>query len=52
MLQFIHGPFWKLIFGKTANELEKSQDLPNEYMIVENVPLLNRFISIPKSMAT
>lgn len=48
MLQFIHGPFWKLIFGKTANELEKSQDLPNEYMIVENVPLLNRFISIPK----
>ncbi|CAK9437639.1 uncharacterized protein LODBEIA_P20170 [Lodderomyces beijingensis] len=48
ILQFIHGPFWKTVFGKFANELEKSQDIPNEYMIVENVPVLNRFISIPK----
>ncbi|RCK65932.1 Transport protein particle subunit trs31 [Candida viswanathii] len=48
MLQFIHGPFWKLVFGKAANELEKSQDTANEYMIVENLPTLNKFISIPK----
>lgn len=48
ILQFIHGPFWKTVFGKVANELEKSQDIVNEYMIVDNVPMLNRFISIPK----
>jgi len=47
ILQFIHGPFWKTIFGKVANELEKSQNIANEYMIIENVPMLNRFISVP-----
>ncbi|RLV89758.1 Transport protein particle subunit trs31 [Spathaspora sp. JA1] len=48
ILHFIHGNFWKSIFGKFANELEKSQDVANEYMIIENIPLLNRFINIPK----
>ncbi|KAI5961936.1 TRS31 [Candida theae] len=47
ILQFIHGPFWKSVFGKVANELEKSQNIANEYMIIENVPMLNRFISVP-----
>lgn len=48
MLQFIHGPFWKAVFGKTANELEKSQDVNDEYMIIDNVPIVAKFISIPK----
>lgn len=48
ILQFIHGPLWKWVFGKTANELEKSQDVNNEYMITDNSPLMSRFISIPK----
>lgn len=48
ILQFIHGTFWKSVFGKTANELEKSQDVNDEYMIIDNVPLVAKFISIPK----
>lgn len=48
ILQFVHGPFWKAIFGKTANELEKSQDSHDEYMIIESVPTMAKFISIPK----
>lgn len=48
ILQFVHGPFWTAIFGKTANKLEKSQDVANEYMITDNVPLVSKFISIPK----
>lgn len=48
ILQFIHGSLWKSIFGKTANELEKSQDVNNEYMITDNLPLMSKFISIPK----
>lgn len=48
ILQFIHGPFWKCIFGKTANELERSQDEANEYMIIDSEPLVSKFVSIPK----
>ncbi|KAL7665248.1 Trafficking protein particle complex subunit [[Candida] zeylanoides] len=48
MLQFVHGPFWRALFGKVANELEKSQDVDNEYMISDNVPLLAKFISVPR----
>lgn len=48
ILQFIHGPFWRVIFGRTANDLEKSQNVDDEYMISDNSPLLSRFISIPK----
>lgn len=48
ILQFIHGPFWSAVFGKTANELEKSQEVYDEYMITDNVPLIAKFISIPK----
>jgi len=48
ILQFIHGQFWRCIFGKTANELEKSQDVENEYMIIDNEPQVSKFISVPK----
>lgn len=48
ILQFIHGPFWKAVFGKTANELEKSQDVNDEYMVIDNVPIVAKFISIPR----
>ncbi|OBA19458.1 TRAPP I complex [Metschnikowia bicuspidata var. bicuspidata NRRL YB-4993] len=48
ILQFIHGPFWKAVFGKPANELEKSQDVHDEYMIIDNMPPVSKFISIPK----
>lgn len=48
ILQFIHGPFWKSIFGKTSNDLEKSQDVNDEYMIIDNLPVVSKFISIPK----
>lgn len=46
-LQFIHGPLWRAAFGKMADALEKSQDVPGEYMIIDNVPLVLQFISIP-----
>lgn len=48
ILQFIHGPLWRAIFGRTANDLEKSQDVDDEYMIIDNTPLISKFISIPK----
>lgn len=48
ILQFIHSPMWKSMFGKVANELEKSQDVNNEYMIIDNVPMVSKFINVPK----
>lgn len=48
ILQFVHGPFWRAIFGETANELEKLQDKNDEYMITDNAPLVSRYVSIPK----
>lgn len=48
ILQFIHSSFWRGLFGKIANELEKSQDVNDEYMIIDNCPLISKFINVPK----
>lgn len=51
MLQFISGPFWQALFGKQADALEKSTEVANQYMIREEEPLTNHFISMPKEYA-
>ncbi|KAH3666437.1 hypothetical protein WICMUC_005705 [Wickerhamomyces mucosus] len=48
ILQFIHTQVWKSLFGKIADELEKSSDSDDEYMITDNLPLISQFISVPK----
>ncbi|KAL2313403.1 Transport protein particle subunit trs31 [Schizosaccharomyces pombe] len=51
ILQYIHSSVWKYLFGKHADSLEKSKEASDEYMIVDNNPLLNKFISVPKEMS-
>ena len=48
MLQFVSGPAWQSLFGKQADALEKSTEVANQYMIREDEPLTNHFISMPK----
>lgn len=48
MLQFVHNNVWKMIFNKQADGLQKSTDDPDEYRIIENTPLINKFITLPK----
>ena len=48
MLQFIHNQIWKMLFNKGADGLEKSVDEVDEYRIVENSPICNKFITLPK----
>lgn len=48
ILRFIHGPFWKYIFGQSADELEKSQEHSNEYMIIDKLPIVSKYVSVPK----
>jgi hypothetical protein len=50
MLQLIHGPMWKALFGRAADGLEKSTDRDDEYYIYEREPLTNRFASAPREM--
>lgn len=51
LLQFIHGTLWRSLFNRSADALEQSNTKRNEYMIVDNEPLVNTFISIPKEMS-
>ncbi|KAL8710045.1 MAG: hypothetical protein Q9220_005316 [cf. Caloplaca sp. 1 TL-2023] len=51
LLQFIHGPLWRHLFGRTADAIEHSSSANNEYMISDNEPLVNQYISIPKEMS-
>lgn len=51
LLQFIHGTLWRALFNRSADALEQSNTKKNEYMIVDNEPLVNTFISIPKEMS-
>jgi len=51
ILQYIYSPFWKSLFGRAADALERSRDHEDEYMIYDNDPMVNTFISVPKEMA-
>lgn len=50
LLQFISTTLWRHLFGRPADALERSQDAPDEYMITDNEPLVNAYISVPKEM--
>ncbi|KAL9603060.1 MAG: hypothetical protein Q9219_001424 [cf. Caloplaca sp. 3 TL-2023] len=50
LLQFIHGPLWRHLFSRTADAIEHSSSANNEYMVSDNEPLVNQYISVPKEM--
>ena len=51
LLQFIHGTLYRALFNRSADALEQSTSKKNEYMIVDNEPVVNTYISIPKEMS-
>ncbi|KAK1084173.1 Trafficking protein particle complex subunit 31 [Friedmanniomyces endolithicus] len=51
LLQFIHTTLWRALWGRTADALEQSTTKRNEYMIVDNEPVVNTYISIPREMS-
>jgi hypothetical protein len=48
ILQFIVSNIWLNLFDKKADSLEKSSDHENQFMIIDNNPIMTRFISLPK----
>ncbi|RFU30092.1 hypothetical protein B7463_g6259, partial [Scytalidium lignicola] len=53
LLQFITTVLWKHLFSRPADALEKSSnpETPDEYMISDNDPLVNQYISVPREMS-
>ncbi|KAH8908333.1 TRAPP I complex [Coniochaeta sp. PMI_546] len=53
LLHLIKINLWMHLFGRQADRLEKSSnpETPDEYMIVDNEPLVNAYISVPKEMS-
>ncbi|KAL0577659.1 Trafficking protein particle complex subunit 31 [Marasmius crinis-equi] len=50
-LMFIHTHIWRAVFGKPADAIEKSVENADEYMIIDNDPLIERHISVPKDLS-
>nr|CAG8557870.1 14652_t:CDS:2 [Entrophospora candida] len=51
ILYFIHTTVWKTLFGKQADSLEKSTEHEDQYMISDNDPVINKYISVPKEIS-
>lgn len=48
VLLAVKSTLWKAVFGKEADKLEQANDDERTYYIIENDPLVNRFVSVPK----
>ncbi|TPX10942.1 uncharacterized protein E0L32_008148 [Thyridium curvatum] len=53
LLHFIKINVWQHLFGRQADRLERSSnpDTPDEYMIIDNEPLVNQYVSVPREMS-
>ncbi|KAJ3416513.1 TRAPP subunit trs31 [Chytridiales sp. JEL 0842] len=52
MLYLINTTLWKYLFGKAADSLQKSTDAEDEYMITDNDPVINKYISTPRELSS
>ena len=52
MLQYVTNIVWKHMFNKTADNLERSMDNEDEYMIHEYTPITNAFVSVPEDLGS
>ena len=46
-----HNNVWKMLFGKQADSLQKSTDDEDEYRIIENSPITNKYIPYQKGQS-
>lgn len=47
-LQFIVSTIWLNLFDKAADSLEKSSENENQFMIIDNNPVMTKYIGLPK----
>ncbi|XBW35619.1 hypothetical protein QEN19_001193 [Hanseniaspora menglaensis] len=44
ILEFIHGPIWRYMFGKKADDIQQLKNNSLEYIIIDNDPLLSSLV--------
>eukprot|EP01139_Manchomonas_bermudensis_P010410 Amastigsp_a340400_118.p1 type:complete len:194 gc:universal Amastigsp_a340400_118:616-35(-) len=49
VISFIHQSFWKALWGKASDGHIKQSE--QEYYIVDNEPIVNKFISVPDELS-
>lgn len=49
VINFICGPFWKTLWGKQGDGFIRQSSA--EYYIIDNEPVVNRFISVPDELS-
>ncbi|KAF1989910.1 TRAPP I complex [Aulographum hederae CBS 113979] len=52
LLQFITTTLWRHLFARPADALERSAANPAEYMVTDNAPLVNEYISVPREISS
>ncbi|KAF2027462.1 hypothetical protein EK21DRAFT_91504 [Setomelanomma holmii] len=52
LLQFIAQQVYRHLFGRPADALERSGSDAGQYMIFDNEPLVNQYISLPKELSS
>jgi hypothetical protein len=51
LLEFVHSKLWRHLFSRPADAIERSSANEDEYMISDNDPMVNQYISVPKEMS-
>lgn len=51
MLTLINNKLYPMLFSRPADSLEQDTQDPSKYMIIDNTPLTNTYISVPKEMS-
>lgn len=51
LLTLINNKLYPLLFSRPADSLEQDTSDPSKYMIIDNTPLTNTYISVPKEMS-
>lgn len=49
-LYYVYNTYYKYAFGRAADSLERSNDSPDEYMIIDNDPCVGRYVSVPREL--
>ncbi|PJF17552.1 hypothetical protein PSACC_02603 [Paramicrosporidium saccamoebae] len=50
-LYYVHNTYYRSVFGKVADSLERSNDAADEYMIIDLKPVTAKYISVPKELS-
>ncbi|KAH8702756.1 trafficking protein particle complex subunit 5 [Phaeosphaeriaceae sp. PMI808] len=52
LMQFIAQTLYRYLFGRPADALERSETDPGQFMVYDNEPMVNQYISLPKELSS